>query len=241
MEQWFKEAKHDLELAKRFRNEQLHHVACFFAQQAAEKALKALYYICRRPHPRTHDLEKLYLELPQEVQSIQHDFTIKDLRTLTDYYEKSRYPDAIRGLPSEKIDREDADLTIEIAEKVISWVEKIIATHPIEDPDPQAIDIAREVVRKLKTKITVTEAYVFGSRVRGDWNTYSDLDIVIVSPNFKNLKPLERLKLTLNILENLNTPYRVNLFLYTPEEFKEALNGASPAIVDASKYWIRID
>ncbi|RLF21421.1 MAG: hypothetical protein DRN15_11210 [Thermoprotei archaeon] len=41
---------------------------------------------------------------------------MRELRILTDYYEKSRYPSAVRGLPSEKIGIEDANEAITIAE-----------------------------------------------------------------------------------------------------------------------------
>jgi len=36
-------------------------------QQVGEKALKALYYVGRKLHPKTHDLEKLFEMLPSEI------------------------------------------------------------------------------------------------------------------------------------------------------------------------------
>ena len=242
MEQWLREGLRDFDLAKRFRREKLYHVSTFYAQQAAEKALKALYYIGRKIHPKTHDLEKLFEMLPSEVIVEKPNFTLRELRILTDYYEKSRYPNAIRGLPSEKIGIEDANEAITIAEKIINWVLKVKDKVNIEDPDEKAIKVAKQVVTLLKDHgLKVEKAYVFGSRVRGDWHELSDLDIVIVSNDFKELSDTDRLKLVLKVIDNKRLGgYRINFFLYTIDEFNNALSGGSIALVDASKYWIDI-
>jgi HEPN domain-containing protein len=42
---WFAQAERDLEQAQASRREQRHEWACFAAQQASEKAVKALHYL----------------------------------------------------------------------------------------------------------------------------------------------------------------------------------------------------
>ena len=240
MEQWLEEGLRDFKLAKRFKGEGLYHVSVFFAQQAAEKALKALYYVGRKLHPRTHDLERLFQMLPLDALIKKPGFTLRELRILTDYYEKSRYPDVARGLPSEKITVEDANEALAIAEKVIRYAMDVVNSVSIEDPDVEAIEVARHIVGLLRERgLRVRRAYVFGSRVRGDWHELSDLDLVIVSDDFKGLRDRDRLKLVLNAIEGrVDNGYRINFFLYTVNEFEEALKGGSVALADASRYWV---
>ena len=240
MEQWLREGLRDFSLARRFKEEGLYHVSTFYAQQAAEKALKALYYVARKLHPKTHDLEKLFEMLPREIIVEKPSFTLRELRILTDYYEKSRYPNAVRGLPSEKIGVEDASEALMIAEKIINWVLRVKDKVSIEDPDERAINVAKHIITLLKRhRLRVEKAYVFGSRVRGNWHELSDLDIIIVSNDFKGLSDTERLKLVLEVIDNKHIEgYRINFFLYTVDEFNKALSGGSIALIDASKYWI---
>ncbi len=240
LEQWLEEGRRDLELARRFYNDGLYHVASFYAHQAAEKALKSLYYVGHKPHPRTHDLERLFLDLPDEARREPIPFTIRELRILTDYYEKSRYPDAIRGLPSEKITADDAKEAIGIAEKIVLWALEIREKAKIEDPDENALKAACKAVLRLIGKgVRVLRAYAFGSRVRGDWLENSDLDLLIVSDDFKGMRYEDRAKFVLELLdEDLLGEYSFNLFLLTQDEFEESLRGANPALIDASQYWI---
>ena len=174
---------------------------------------------------------------------VDYTFTLRELRILTDYYEKSRYPDAIRGLPSEKITIEDANEAIIIAEKILNWCEYLVNKFKerIEDPDKEAIEVAKKIVKTLEERgLAIEQAYVFGSRVRGDWHNLSDLDIIIVSNVFKNLNYTKRLKLVLEKIDDLDVKYTLNFFIYTPSEFNEAIKGGNIAILDASRYWVKI-
>ncbi len=100
--------------------------AAFYAQQAVEKALKALHIVyLREPPPYTHRVTVLYNRLKE------HGFTLpKDLEEslpiLNKYYTITRYPDAANGLPSETVDREEALRAYNIAKKVVDYVYRII-------------------------------------------------------------------------------------------------------------------
>ena len=63
--------------------------ACFHAQQAAEKTLKAaIVFLGQRPS-RSHDLDELVGRLPADWQAKIH---YQQLRVLTEWAERSRYP-----------------------------------------------------------------------------------------------------------------------------------------------------
>jgi len=65
---WLRYARSDLELARVVRpDEVLFEGLCFHAQQAAEKALKAVLIAKGVPPPKTHNIRTLLDLLPQEV------------------------------------------------------------------------------------------------------------------------------------------------------------------------------
>jgi predicted nucleotidyltransferase len=61
----------------------------------------------------------------------------------------------------------------------------------------------------------------FGSRVRGDALSTSDLDLILVSPRFASAPFLKR---SVQVLEGLGFPPGLELLCYTPEEFEEKRN-----------------
>ncbi|MFP3316985.1 MAG: nucleotidyltransferase domain-containing protein [Candidatus Nanopusillus sp.] len=53
---------------------------------------------------------------------------------------------------------------------------------------------AIEIINNIKKEINIIYVYVVGSRARGDYLDTSDLDLVIISDDFKNLRYIERLE-----------------------------------------------
>ncbi|NOZ89222.1 MAG: HEPN domain-containing protein [Crenarchaeota archaeon] len=100
--------------------------AAFFAQQAVEKALKALYPLLAGVEPpRLHSVTELYrglrgwgFRLPGELED--------KLYMLNKYYTVTRYPDAANGLPSESVDREEAERAVEVARRILGYVEEVV-------------------------------------------------------------------------------------------------------------------
>jgi HEPN domain-containing protein len=92
-EPWWRQAQADLETGRQTRDTGTHYAASWFAQQAVEKGLKALY-IERQGSlaPRTHDLEFLgrQLQAPQSVAA--------DLALLNPAFGLVRYPEPLTGL-----------------------------------------------------------------------------------------------------------------------------------------------
>jgi len=69
----------------------------------------------------------------------------------------------------------------------------------------------------IKKNIIVDRFIFFGSRAKGNSKRYSDFDVLIVSPNFKEILWYKRpTKFYLMWKED----YPLELLCYTPEEFK---------------------
>lgn len=65
--------------------------------------------------------------------------------------------------------------------------------------------------------IKIEKAILFGSWVRGDWMKWSDVDLILVSPDFEGIRFTER---PVTLCEFWNHSRGLELFCYTPEEFE---------------------
>ncbi len=120
---WLAEAKADLRHAEASARIGDYNWACFAAQQAAEKALKALTLHILGEYPRGHDLVKLYRRVREHVEIR---LSESSLARLSAYYTQARYPNAGIERPSEEITKDQADEAITIARGVIDEISKII-------------------------------------------------------------------------------------------------------------------
>jgi predicted nucleotidyltransferase len=84
--------------------------------------------------------------------------------------------------------------------------------------DPKLAEFVREHLPILRARLAPLQVIAFGSRVRGDALTTSDLDLILVSPWFA-ARPF--LKRPGAILELLDYPGGLELLCYTPREFEE--------------------
>lgn len=76
----------------------------------------------------------------------------------------------------------------------------------------------REHLPRLREQWAPVMVIAFGSRVRGDAISTSDLDLILVSPRFASVAFLKRPVL---VLEGLDFPAGLELLCYTPQEFEE--------------------
>lgn len=90
---------------------------CFDAQQAAEKAIKALLLKQQGSFPYTHDLADLVTLLQESGEEIPD--TVKQAGRLTRFAVVTRYPGVI-----EPVTDEEHREAVAIAEAVVQWVEK---------------------------------------------------------------------------------------------------------------------
>ncbi len=120
---WARQALNDLELARLASNNGFQAQACFFASQAAEKALKGALLELGQEPPHTHVLNDLVQALAAEGVDVGV-IEALPLKALTRMTITSRYPiDATP--PSELFDRADAVQAIETAEAAISFVDQL--------------------------------------------------------------------------------------------------------------------
>jgi len=123
---WVDTAHEDIDAACVLLDKQKFSHACFFAQQAAEKALKALW-ISIGEDPWGHSLQKLITDLPHAGIKTSMEELIEESAVLDRYYIPTRYPNGLPDLtPGKYYFQKDADLCIESAERIINKVSKIV-------------------------------------------------------------------------------------------------------------------
>ena len=125
---WLNTAKEDMEAAEILKDAKKYAHACFLLQQAAEKAIKALYYK-NEENPWGHSCKKLI----EDLQSVNLD-TYKALKPFEEkggildrFYIPTRYPNGLPDItPTEAYTREDVEMGEEIAKGILEAAEKII-------------------------------------------------------------------------------------------------------------------
>ena len=84
--------------------------------------------------------------------------------------------------------------------------------------DRKLAQFVRDHLPTLRDRLAPLRVIAFGSRVRGDALSTSDLDLVLVSSRFESVPFLRR---AATVLELLDYPGGLELLCYTPEEFEE--------------------
>lgn len=116
---WFEQALRDLDHARHDLNSGYHEWACFSAQQAAEKALKALYQHLAG-EAWGHSVKRLLEELPSEI-GVTPDL-VDAGRILDRFYIPTRYPNGFDdGKPSDYYTAADSQTAIRCAEAIIGF------------------------------------------------------------------------------------------------------------------------
>ena len=118
-ESWLQYANSDLELARVSKPQNvLFETLCFHAQQAAEKAIKALLIAKEITFPKTHSIRMLLDLLPPEVKQPPE---VQESAILTDYAVISRYPGDLEAIEEEEYQR-----AVNLAKSVVEWAELYI-------------------------------------------------------------------------------------------------------------------
>jgi len=111
---WLAYAESDLAVARGVdRPGVLAETLCFHAQQAAEKAIKAVLVAGGAEPPRTHDLEMLLAAVPGDVPM---GFDRLSVAALTAFAVASRYPG-----DDEPVDADEYATALAVAMKVVAW------------------------------------------------------------------------------------------------------------------------
>lgn len=122
---WFRQAERDLEQAKDSRVSGRHEWSCFAAQQAAEKAVKALH-LHRGQEAWGHVVARLLAELPSS--SLVPQELIEKGRVLDNLYIPARYPNSHpEGAPFEHYGPLQSQEAIQYASEILEFVRSQMA------------------------------------------------------------------------------------------------------------------
>ena len=120
-ESWLRRARSNLARARSLADvsDVVYEDPCFDAQQAAEKALKAVLVHRKVDFPKTHALADLLTLVAKAGVSVPPE--IEEATSLTPYAVETRYP----GL-WEDVTAQDHMEAVRIAERVLRWAEALI-------------------------------------------------------------------------------------------------------------------
>jgi HEPN domain-containing protein len=121
------QAKADLKTARDDLERENYYASCFFSQQSAEKALKALLILKGFRAIITHST----LELVRRCSEIDERFKafVDPCKELDKHYIGSRYPNFYpEGAPFEYYTREDAEKCLSYAESILREVERFMGS-----------------------------------------------------------------------------------------------------------------
>lgn len=91
------------------------------------------------------------------------------------------------------------------------------------------IGLARGYVERLSRRLPVVAAAVVGSVARGDFNVWSDVDVIVVVDELPTRAPDRGSVLS------TDAPPGVQAIGFTPHEFREALTAGNPLAREASE------
>lgn len=82
--------------------------------------------------------------------------------------------------------------------------------------------LVREYLKCFPSNIKVKGVFLFGSRATGKTHKDSDVDLIILSPDFKKIAFLKRLELLSRLRQaKITRSVPMDILGYTPEEFKD--------------------
>ncbi len=121
-EAWLRRARSNLAQARagKIDKDVLYEDLCFDAQQAAEKAIKAILVSRGIGFPKTHSIEGLLTLVESSKLDVPSD--VRGAEILTSYAVLTRYP----GL-SEEIFEEEYSRALELTERVVRWAEAAVS------------------------------------------------------------------------------------------------------------------
>lgn len=122
---WYTQAGRDLSQAEESKLGGRHEWACFAAQQAAEKAVKALHLAVGQ-EAWGHVIARLLSELPEALRPGAD--LVNKARVLDGFYIPSRYPDSYpEGAPFEHFGEIQSEQAVKYAGEIIAFVGDCLA------------------------------------------------------------------------------------------------------------------
>ncbi len=128
-ERWQRQAERDLDDARFSQAGARFNLACFLAQQAAEKSLKAYLYGAGRTEVRGHSIA----DLCDEAAEVDAEFATQKASAapLDQFYIPTRYPNGLPGgVPFEAYGEADAARALALAGELIAFVARKLRREP---------------------------------------------------------------------------------------------------------------
>ena len=122
-DRWRRQAANDLAFARVAIRERFYAQACFIAQQAAEKAVKAIAYGLGERTVVGHSLVTLILRYRDRAPDLKG---LRELAGILDqYYVPTRYPNGLAGgVPFEAFGESQAAAAVDAAERFVQLAER---------------------------------------------------------------------------------------------------------------------
>ncbi|MFA5019551.1 MAG: nucleotidyltransferase domain-containing protein [Candidatus Pacearchaeota archaeon] len=80
----------------------------------------------------------------------------------------------------------------------------------------RVIKLLNEYLKKVNKKFKIDRAILFGSRARGDWVFNSDVDLILISKDFKGVPFRKRMS---EVIGYWDEYIDLEVICYTPKEF----------------------
>lgn len=124
---WLAAAREDLEYARHASGGGYHAPACFNAQQAAEKAVKAIHYARGARAVIGHNVRALIESLDPRASEL--DRSLDEARELDLFYIATRYPNGLdTGTPGQAFSARQSERAIENAVRIVDAAETAICS-----------------------------------------------------------------------------------------------------------------
>ncbi len=206
----------------------LYKLAVFHLHQALEFLLKALLIKRGYKPTKTHALHLLargYQLTPEELNF---------LRELTIHYYASRYPDARQryGISEEYYNKQRVETMYYRTREIFLKLREHDCT-----PDIGKLENGREAYREVlkwlqeleKKGIKIKLAAIIGSRAKGIWRPWSDIDVILIA---ENLPPPSIQRYLLLLSDEIDLDIRA----YTPEEAEKAIENLEREFLDLEQH-----
>jgi len=122
---WFRQAKRDLDLARQALDGGYYEWACFAAQQSAEKGVRALFLRINRT-AWGHSVTALLQQLPPPWEA--DESLVDAAKHLDSHYVPPRYPNSFpQGAPYDYYTQSQAERAISHSELILAFCERLLA------------------------------------------------------------------------------------------------------------------
>jgi HEPN domain-containing protein len=128
-ERWLLTAQEDLRAAQALLDAQMYAQACFYAQQAGEKAVKALWYAVDAD-PWGHSVQRLIDDFPRRDEITNVITWIEQGARLDKFYIPTRYPNGLPDLtPGQVYQRAEGEEGLQTARLLVAACRQWLAAH----------------------------------------------------------------------------------------------------------------